>query len=131
MSDLDKHFDLTSPDGAKEAHDWATRTGQTAAAAASAAFANAAGIALLGPVGLVAYPAYKLIRRALSTGEASKEQAEAAAEIIKAGRDAGVKRMTVEIDNRAGVDIGSDIEGIPVRCMVGSKGKVRVEVEYA
>lgn len=137
--DAEKHFDLTSAAGTKEAYSWASQAGQAAAVAASVAFANAAGIgllaagggALLGPLGVLVYPAYKLIKRSLSTSKASKEQAEAAVEIIKAGREAGVKRMTVEVDNQAGLDIGSDIEGIPVRCMVGSKGRVRLEVEYA
>jgi hypothetical protein len=57
-------------------------------------------------------------------------QKEMAIALIKEGADRGVKRMRVKIDKSIGVNIGSDIEGIPVKLNIGTDGTMEIEVEY-
>ena len=67
---------------------------------------------------------------AVSPAKAVKEQAKAAADLIKAGKENGVKKMKITMDEQAGVHFESPIEGAKVAFSVGSKGKTTLEVEY-
>lgn len=61
---------------------------------------------------------------------AIEAQKDAAVEIIKAGKDNNVDKMTITLDRTAGIDLGSDVEGIPIRMKIGDSGKVSIEVQY-
>ena len=60
----------------------------------------------------------------------TEKQAETAINLIKAGREQGVKRMKIRVSHQAGLDVGADVEGIPVRAKVGNSGEMELEVEY-
>lgn len=73
----------------------------------------------------------ELIREtASSTNSTIQEQRQAAVDIIKAGRDSNASSIEVALDQRAGIDLGSEIEGIPLKFSVGKSGKMTIKVEY-
>ena len=73
----------------------------------------------------------KLIREtANSTNSTINEQRQAAVEIIKAGKDNNVSSLEVILDQKAGIDLGSEVEGIPFKFCVGKSGKMIIKVEY-
>lgn len=59
-----------------------------------------------------------------------QEQRQAAVEIIKAGKDNNVSSLEVTLDQKAGIDLGSVIEGIPLKFSVGKSGTMTIKVEY-
>ena len=59
-----------------------------------------------------------------------QEQRKTAVDIIKAGKESGVDEIEIELDQKVGVDIGADLEGIPVKFMVGKNGKMKLKVKY-
>lgn len=73
----------------------------------------------------------ELIREAASsTNSTIQEQRQAAVEIIKAGKDNNASSLEVTLDQKAGIDLGSEIEGIPFKFSVGTSGKMTIKVEY-
>jgi hypothetical protein len=72
-----------------------------------------------------------LIREASnSTNTTIQEQRKAAVEIIKAGKDNNASSLEVTLDQHVGIDLGSEIEGIPLKFTVGKSGKMTIKVEY-
>lgn len=67
----------------------------------------------------------------VSPAKAVKEQAQAAADLIKVGKENGVKKMTITMDEQAGVHFDSPTEGAKISFSVGSKGKTTLTVEYS
>ena len=57
-------------------------------------------------------------------------QTQAASELIKAGKENGVKKMKITLDQEAGLNFEAPIKGVNIRTMAGSKGKMTIEVEY-
>lgn len=113
-------YDLTTVAGLKKAAADARRN-----PIANAIFGNPLWLAEIG---------FGLLEKAVeaaSPAKAVKEQAKAAAELIKAGKENGVKKMKITIDEQAGVHFESPIEGVKVAFSVGSKGKTTLEVEYS
>lgn len=73
----------------------------------------------------------ELIREtANSTNSTIQEQRQAAVEIIKAGKDNNASSLEVTLDQKAGIDLGSEIEGIPLKFSVGKSGKMTIKVQY-
>ena len=50
--------------------------------------------------------------------------------MIKAGKENGVKKMKVTMDEKAGAHLDVPIEGIKVSASLGTQGKTVIEVEY-
>ena len=67
---------------------------------------------------------------AVSPGNAVEKQAKAASDLIKAGRENGVRKMKVTMDEKAGAHLDVPIEGIKVSASLGTQGKTVIEVEY-
>ena len=117
---MDKKFDLTTKDGIVNA---AKELGDK-------------DLALLlipgyGPMVYLGKKAIDAINGVLSTTESTiQEQTKAAVEIIKAGKQAGVDNMEVTLDQKAGLNFGSEIEGLPIKVMVGKSGKMTINVKY-
>jgi hypothetical protein len=65
-----------------------------------------------------------------STNSTIQEQRQAAVEIIKAGRDNNASSIEITLDQKAGIDLGSEIEGIPLKFSVGKSGKMTIKVKY-
>ena len=59
-----------------------------------------------------------------------KAQTEAAIKLIITGKEHGAKRLEVTLDQEAAIDIGSKIEGIPIKIKVGKSGSMTLKVEY-
>lgn len=73
----------------------------------------------------------ELIRESAdSTNSTIQEQRQAAVEIIKAGKDNNVSSLEVTLDQKAGIELGSAIDGIPLKFSVGKSGKMTIKVEY-
>lgn len=68
---------------------------------------------------------------AVSPGQAVEKQAKAANDLIKAGKESGVKKMKITMDEQAGAHLDIPVEGVKVNAGIGSKGKTTIEVEYA
>lgn len=68
---------------------------------------------------------------AISPGKGIEKQSKAASDLIKAGKENGVKKMKITMDEQAGAHIDVPVEGIKVSAGLGSKGKTTIEVEYA
>ncbi len=68
---------------------------------------------------------------AVSPAQAVKKQSQAASDLIKAGKENGVKKMTITMEEQAGVNFESPIEDAKISFSVGSKGKTTVNVEYS
>jgi hypothetical protein len=75
-------------------------------------------------------PAGWLIWKIFTPEVTTEKQAETAKSLIKAGREQGVKSMRIRVSHQAGLDVGADVEGIPIRAKVGNSGEMELEVEY-
>ena len=74
-----------------------------------------------------------LVQKALDSifsTDTIKQQRKTAIELLKAGQKNNVDEMTIELDETAGIDIEAEVEGIPVKAMVGKNGKVTLKVKY-
>lgn len=85
---------------------------------------------LANPLATSIFAVEKLLK-ANSESTSIESQAKAATEIIKQGKESGAKKIKVTIDQQAGANLSVPIEGINISAMVGSNGKMTLEVEYA
>ena len=58
-------------------------------------------------------------------------QRKMAEELIKSGRENGVDKMTITMEQQAGVNFEVPIEGVKIKAMAGNKGKMVIQVEYS
>lgn len=86
-------------------------------------------VALANPIIAVAYVAQKLLREN-SSSTSIENQAKAAVDIIKAGKAAGAKRIKVTVDQKAGANLNVPLDGLNISAMLGSNGKMTLDVEY-
>lgn len=70
------------------------------------------------------------INSIMSPTDVIDKQKETACQLIKAGKKNNVDKMTITLDQLAGIDFGSDIEGIPIKCKIGKGGKMTIDVLY-
>lgn len=68
---------------------------------------------------------------AVSPGKGVEKQSIAAADLIRSGKENGVKKMTITMSEQAGLHLDVPIEGVNITYGLGSKGKTIVNVEYA
>ena len=80
-------------------------------------------------LGLVGWLAGTIID-SVSPGKGIERQSKAASDLIRAGKENGVKKMTITMDEQAGVHLGVPIEGVNISASIGSKGKTTIQVEY-
>ena len=67
----------------------------------------------------------------VSPGKGVEKQSKTASDLIKAGKENGVKKMKITIDEQAGAHLDIPVEGVKISAGIGSKGKTTIEVEYA
>lgn len=67
----------------------------------------------------------------LKPGKAVEAQSKAAADLIRAGKENGAKKMKITMEEQAGLQLDVPVEGAKINVSAGSKGKVTIEVEYA
>ncbi len=83
--------------------------------------------------GWIYAPQIWLIKKAwdwIAAPDTIQEQRKTALELIKAGRDNSVDEMKITLDQTAGMDIGANFEGIPIKAKIGKSGKITLEVKY-
>lgn len=72
----------------------------------------------------------ELIGELVSTQPTTEAQRRAAIEIIKAAKDAGCSEIEITLDQKAGIDFSSTVEGIPITCAAGKFGKMTLKARY-
>ena len=60
----------------------------------------------------------------------TKEQAEVAGELLKKGKELGVKNMQITLNNTKGINLKIPIDGVDITTMVGSNNTITVNAEY-
>ncbi len=65
-----------------------------------------------------------------SNDDTIKEQRQTAVDIIKAGKENNADEIEVTLDQNAGIDIQSEIEGIPAKIKIGKNGNMKIKVKY-
>lgn len=105
---MNQEFDLTTRDGIKRAIDTAQK------------------IIGSNPFFWIAKQIFEVTKPAA----AATAQAQAAAELIKSGKENGVDKMTIVMDEQAGAHFSSPIEGVNISAGIGSKGKIKIDVTY-
>lgn len=75
-------------------------------------------------------PLLGLAKLALDKLLSSKDQGEIAMELIRKGKEKGVKEMEITIDNKKGFDFGIPIEGVNIKAKAGNDEKIHVRVVY-
>lgn len=85
---------------------------------------------LLLPGGPVVYVGKKLYDYLATTESTIDQQKKAAVEIIKQGKESSISRIKITLDQKAGLDFGAEVEGLPVKMMMGKSGSMTLEVEY-
>lgn len=58
------------------------------------------------------------------------EQKKAAIEIIRAGKECGVDELEITMSEKAGLSLGSSIEGFPLEFLAGASGNMTLKVKY-
>ncbi|WP_349987194.1 hypothetical protein ABMQ39_20740 [Pseudomonas alloputida] len=112
---MKESFDLTTPEGLEQAVSLAKKLSPL--------------LALSNPLFAVAYAGQRLMKGMTQT-TSIEAQAKAAADIIKAGKESGAKRIKVTLSQKAGANLSVPIEGVNISAMVGGNGKMTLEVEY-
>lgn len=88
-------------------------------------------INLLKKYGWILNPIPWLIYKALSPEITTEKQIEAAKTLIESGQKNGVKRMRIKIGHKAGINIASMFQGLPIKLMMGNDGMSEIEVDYS
>jgi hypothetical protein len=57
-------------------------------------------------------------------------QKKAAVDLIRAGKENNVEKMTITLDQTAGLDFGAEVDGIPIKCKIGKSGHMTIDVQY-
>lgn len=85
-------------------------------------------------IGTIYAPYFRLAEKiigAISPAQAVEKQAQAASDLIKVGKESGVKKMKITMDGKAGAHFNCPIEGVNIQASLGTQGKTTIEVEYA
>lgn len=75
-------------------------------------------------------PLLGLATLALDKLVSSKDQGEIAKELIRKGKEDGVKEMEITLNNDKGFDFGVPVEGIDIKAKAGSNEKIHIKVVY-
>ena len=75
-------------------------------------------------------PLLGLATLALDKLVSSKDQGEIAKELIRKGKEDGVKEMEITRNNDKGFDFGVPVEGIDIKAKLGSNKKIHIKVVY-
>jgi len=103
---MQENFDLTTKDGFSKAVSWFNKWG------------------------FLLSPGSWLIYKVFSPEITTEKQLQTVEKLIVAGRKNGAKRMKIKVGHNVGVDIGTNINGIPVKVKIGNDGFAEIEVEY-
>ncbi len=118
-------YDLTTPRGLADAA--ANYVKENPAKKAAMAFMDL-------PFGLGMALGEKIAKLAFALFENPEKMIEAqrktAVDLIKAGKEHGASKVSVTLDQKAGIDIGSELNGFPMKFSVGTNGQITIEVEY-
>jgi len=57
-------------------------------------------------------------------------QRKAAIDIIRAGKENGVDELEITMSEKAGIGLGSSIDGTPIEFIFGASGSMKLKVKY-
>lgn len=85
-------------------------------------------IPVVGPV----YMIWKLaaIHSSKSPSKEVQSQRKTAVEIIRAGSEHNVDELEIVMSEKAGLSLGSNVQGFPIECTVGTSGTMTIKVKY-
>lgn len=109
----------------KKTYDLTTRKGLTSAAKLVGNVAFGGG--LLGPV--LGYAIDK-ISDMFDTDKSIEKQSEIVRKLVAAGRDQDLEELHVKLDKKAGVNLGSSIEGVPINVGYNNDGSIEITAKY-
>ena len=70
------------------------------------------------------------IKDFFSNDKTMEGQKATAIELIKAGKNNNVDEIEIILEQDAGINIEAEVEGIPVKAMIGKDGKMKLKVKY-
>jgi hypothetical protein len=53
-----------------------------------------------------------------------------AIDIIKAGKENGADEIEITMSQKAGIALGSDVDGVPIEFISGASGTMKLKVKY-
>jgi hypothetical protein len=84
-------------------------------------------VAMFNPVGWLMRKGLDALGGAVATPE---NQAEAAAKVIREGKDSGVDEMEITMSHEAGLNFKAPIEGVNISVKAGAEGTITMKVKY-
>lgn len=118
MSNTHK-VDISTPEGRKNIFQWFDKSSWANLPLVSDLFVWEAGKYL-----------FDSVMSVTSVQKEIEEQREAAIRIIQAGKENGVDELEITMSEKAGLSLGSSVEGFPVELNAGKSGNVTVKVKY-
>ena len=120
MSDIQK-VDISTPEGRRNAIQWLDKNGWMLFPFTSYWLVWKAGKFLFNSA------------KSLTSETVQKEieeQRETAIKIIQAGKKNDVDELEITMSEKAGLSLGSSVEGFPVEVVAGTSGKMTLKVKY-
>ena len=114
MAEVDPKYDPT--------HDLTTTEGRARVVRVFEALMKSPAAWVISPLGKLAYE--------LSKRGSNKEQVQAAVALIRAGKEQGLKRLRIRLNERAGADVAAAVRGVPLKSTLVAEGTIEIEAEY-
>lgn len=91
---------------------------------------NASGLnKAISPIdGMIYY--FKVLKSLIGSSPTSLQQSEAAASVIRAGKESGVDEMDITMSHDAGLNFKAPIDGINISMKAGAEGTITMKVKY-
>jgi hypothetical protein len=105
-----------------ETNDLTTSEGRARVVRAFEALMQSPAAWILSPLGKLAY---ELAKRG-----SNKDQVEAAVALLRAGKEQGLKRMRIRLNERAGADVAAAVKGVPLKSTLVAEGTIEIEAEF-
>jgi hypothetical protein len=106
----------------EDVHDLTTTEGRARVVRAFEALMQSPAAWVISPLGKLAYE--------LSKRGSNKEQVAAAVALIRAGKEQGLRRMRIRLNERAGADVLAAVKGVPLQTKIVAEGTIEIEAEY-
>jgi hypothetical protein len=106
----------------EDVHDLTTNEGRARVVRAFDVLMKSPAAWVISPLGKLAYE--------LSKRGSNKEQVEAAVALIRAGKEQGLKRIRIRLNERAGADVAAAVKGVPLQSKLVAEGTIEIEAEY-
>jgi hypothetical protein len=103
-------------------HDLTTTEGRARVVRAFEALMQSPAAWVISPLGKLAYE--------LSKRGSNREQVEAAIALLRTGKEQGLKRLRIRLNERAGADVAAAMKGVPLKTTLVAEGTIEIEAEF-